>query len=168
MRASLLLSAALAACLTGGCGKGEEAEFEGRPFSEWLALAKSGDTATRCRAYDGLRAFPSERAATDALRGAMNNTQFPPGERVAAARNLYRATGDAGEVVQCVRGMLKTAVPASLPAKELEDLAFWLGARAQPLVPDFQDAHRRATGRDAATVQTRATLQRILENMPKD
>jgi hypothetical protein len=169
MRLGLLLISCLMACLAGGCGRTEEPEFDGKPLGEWLEQAKGRDAAARLRAYDALAAFPGNNKALDVLRTVAADEGVPPPERLVAARDLFRATGDAGPVVNFARSAIRKEAesPTGLRStKEVDELIFWLGARARPLAPDLQAAHDNLPGRDAKSVARRRDLQRIIKDIP--
>jgi len=56
--------------------------------------------------------------------------------------------------------------PPDPATKELEDLVFWLGARAKPLVPTLQRARTRIVARDEASVRARQALLKIIQSIP--
>jgi len=52
--------------------------------------------------------------------------------------------------------------------RELEDLIFWLGARAKPLLPTLRQARSRLTGQDRTSFDARAGLTRCIQSVPND
>ena len=68
----------------------------------------------------------------------------PAAERLVAAKDLFRATGDAEPVVEFARSAIRkeAETPSGLSStKEVEELIFWLGALRRPLAADLQAAH---------------------------
>src|SRR5689334_1085503 len=168
MRVGLTI-ACLVAGLVGGCGRSEEPEIDGKPLGEWVDQAKGRDVAARLRAYDALGAFPNNSRAIDALRTVAADETVTPPERLVATKDLFRATGDPGPSVEFARSAIRkeSESPTGLSStKEVDDLIFWLGARARPLTPDLQAAHDALRTRGAATAPRRRDLQRIIKDIP--
>ncbi len=165
-----LIITCLTACLAGGCGRTEEPEFDGKPLGEWVQQARGRDAAARLGAYDALAAFPNNGTAVDVLRGAAADENMLPQERLVAAKDLFRATGDAAPAVEFARSAIRkeAETPGGLSStKEVDELIFWLGARAQPLAPDLQAAYDTLRPRDAASAARRRDLQKTLKSIPK-
>jgi hypothetical protein len=168
MRSGLIIAFVMA-CLAGGCGRTEEPEFDGKPLSEWVEQARGRDASARLRAYDGLAAFTNNRAAVDVLRQVAADEAVLPPERLVAAKDLFRATGDPAPSLEFARSAIRkeAETPAGLSSiKEVDELIFWLGARARPLAPDLQAAHDTLRPRDAATAERRRDLERINKSIP--
>jgi hypothetical protein len=155
--------------LVGGCGRTEEPEFDGKPLGEWVEQARGRDAAARLRAYDALGAFPNNGRAVEVLRAVAADETVTPSERLVATKDLFRATGDAGPAVEFARSAIRkeSESPTGLSSmKEVDELIFWLGARARPLTPDLQAAHDALRTRGAATAPRRRDLQRIIKDIP--
>ena len=93
-------------------------------------------------------------------------------ERLIAAQSLYRATGDTEKVVpkvgEAIRKQADQSGGEAYATKELEDLVFWLGANARPLIADIEYARARANPRKGAgAAATKQQLDRILRDIPK-
>jgi hypothetical protein len=159
----------LVGCFLVGCGRTEEPEFDGKPLGEWVEQARGRDAAARLRAYDALGAFPHERRAVDVLRAVAADEGGLPPERLVATKDLFRATGDAEPVVEFARSAIRkeAETPSGLSStKEVEELIFWLGARARPLAADLQAAHDTLPALDPKSAAKRRELQRILKTIP--
>jgi hypothetical protein len=168
MRVGLIIACVMA-CLTGGCGRTEEPEFDGRPLSEWVEQARGRDSPARLRAYDALAAFTNNRTAVEVLRTAAADDNTPSPERLVAAKDLFRATGDPAPTLEFARSAIRkeAETPGGLGStRELDELIFWLGARARPLAADLQAAHDTLRVRDAATAARRRELQKIIKSIP--
>src|SRR4051794_28856033 len=159
------LVACLIACLAGGCGRSEEPEIDGKPLSEWVDQARGRDAPSRLRAYDALAAFTNNRTAVDVLRKTTADEAVLPQERLVAAKDLFRATGDPAPTLEFARAAIRkeAETPTGLSStKEVDELIFWLGARARPLAADLQSAHDTFRPRDRAAAARRLELQKII------
>ena len=154
-----------------GCSGEAEPEHFDRPLSEWVSQATGKDPSLRLKAYDALAAFPHEKAAITTLEAVAHGDTAPPAERIAAAKSLYRATGDAERVLGSVRAAIRKEADSGggfHSTKPVEDLVFWLGPRARPLVPDLQYAQGKIPGRDAASVMRRQAVQKAIDAIPPE
>ena len=160
----------IAVCTLGCSGGGEEASHEGKTLSEWMSQAKGKDPVARLAAYEALGTFRGDAAAADALQERVGSDATAGAERIVAAKNLYRATGDAGRVIAPVRAVVRAEADSTgglQSIKEVEDLVFWLGARAEPLADDLRYAAGKIRGRDAQSGQRRQRVRQVLEGIPK-
>jgi len=118
--------------------------FEGQTVNEWISQSQQRNSARRVTAYHALRAFPDNKEAMALLERALSDDAVPFPERLVAAQSLYRATGDSGRVVpkagEIIRAEADGTAGGPYSTKELEDLVFWLGANAKPLVPQIEYA----------------------------
>lgn len=169
MRAGLIIGCVMA-CLAGGCGRTEEPEFDGKPLGEWVEQAKGRDAPARLRAYDALAAFANNRTAVDVLRTVAADEGVLPQERLVAAKDLFRATGDPTPTLDFARSAIRKEAETSAglsSTKEVDELIFWLGARARPLAADLQAAHDTLRPRNRAAAVRRLELQKIIKNIPE-
>jgi hypothetical protein len=169
---SLLLIFLLGVCVPLGCDDGDPAKFDGQSAAEWVAQAKTGNSASRVTALRALRAFPGDKDAIALLERVLSDDAATYGERMAAAQSLYRATGKADNVVPQVAKALRKQADASRGGeyltKDLEELVFWLGANARPLIPDIEYARSKVNPRlGPGPAATKAQLDRILRDIPK-
>jgi hypothetical protein len=114
-----------AAVLVAGCGKAEEPQHGGKSLGKWVAQAKGRDASARLAAYEGLAAFRGNDVAKGALRDAMRGESTDAGERLVAARHLYRATGEADEVVEAAGAAVRRAADSAAgfrAVKEADEL----------------------------------------------
>ena len=84
---------------------------------------------------------------------------------------LYRATGKTDKIVpavgRAIRQQSDAATGGEFATKDLEELIFWLGANARPLIPDIEYARSKANPRlGPGPAATRAQLDRILQDIP--
>jgi hypothetical protein len=154
-----------------GCGRRGEAEFRGKSLSEWVYQAHGKDPAARLLAYDGLGGFPQDKTAAATLEQVVGSDAAAAAERLAAAKNLYRVTKDAGRVVASAGTIIRREADTAAgftATKEAEDLLFWLGSKGQPLAADLQYARPTIRGRDAASVARRQKIQQLIAGIPKE
>jgi len=167
-----LLLLSLTACLAIGCDGGNPAKFDGQTVDEWIAQAKNGKSAERTAALRALRAFASDKDAIALLERTVSDDHAAYSERLIAAQSLYRATGKSDKILSPVGQAIRKQADASngndYATKDLEELVFWLGANARPLIPDIEYARSKVNprlGRPAAA--TREQLDRLLRDIPK-
>src|SRR4051794_9710365 len=160
---------ALTASGVAGCRREEEPEFDGKTLSEWVSQAKGQGQPLRLAAYDGLGSFPQDATAARTLEEVLNNESASTVERIAAGKNLFRVTGDADKVIGPLRAVIRKEADAASglqSTKEVEALVFWLGTRAQPLVPDLRYARDKIRGRDAASNGRREAIDKVINAIP--
>jgi hypothetical protein len=168
----LLVTLVLAVCVPLGCEDGDPAQFDGQSVREWIAQAKAGNTSSRVAALRALRAFPGDKDAIALLERVLSDDAAAYVERLAAAQSLYRATGKTDKVVpqvgQAVRKQADASGGNEYLTKDLEELVFWLGVNARPLIPDIEYARSKVNPRlGPGPAATRAELDRILRDIPK-
>ena len=158
-------------CLSPGCDDGDPQQFDGQTAREWVSQAKNGKPSSRLAALRALRAFPGDNDSMALLEQVVADDSAGFSERLAAAQSLYRATGKTDKVLpgvgKAVRRQADAARGNDYSTKELEELVFWLGANAQPLIPDIEYARSKVNprlGPNAAA--TKAQLDRILRDIP--
>jgi len=164
----LLVFILLAALGESGCKK-QEAVVAGRTLAEWIAASRGREAILRIQAYQSLRLFPGEPSAREALQAAVNNSSVPSRERYTAAMHLYRMTGSDEGLLAPVTAAIDAQfgrVPSDPSTKELEELVFWLGARAKSLTPVLRQARGRMTGSDLASAQARQGLDKTIQAIP--
>jgi hypothetical protein len=153
-----------------GCGR-DEPKYGAKPLSEWVEQARAKVYRERVEAYDALGRFSGNETAIKTLEEVVKNEATSPGERILAARSLYRATGDAERVIAPVRAAIRKEAdsPSGFQStKEVDELVFWLGAKAQPLTADLQYAQGKIAGRDAASKKRREEIQQVASGIPKE
>ena len=173
LRRSLISLPLIGYLLTGGgCDNGDPANFDGQSVEEWIVQAKQGNAANRIQALRALRAFASDKHAIALLERTVADDAASAPERLVAAQSLYRATGKLDAILpkvgQAVRKQADAANGNEYSTRDLEELVFWLGAKAQPLVPDIEYARSKVNPRlGPGAVSTREQLDRILRDIPK-
>jgi len=166
-----LLVFLLGAFLSSGCGDGDPTQFDGQTASEWIAQAKNGNSSSRVAAIRALRAFPGDKDAIALLERVLSDDVASYAERLSAAQSLYRATGKTDKVLpktaEVIRKQADVSSGSEYSTKDLEELVFWLGVNARPLVPDIEYARSKVNLRlGPGAAATKAQLDRILRDMP--
>jgi hypothetical protein len=152
-----------------GCKKKSE-EVDGRTLEEWIAASCSSDANLRQKAYVALRSWPKDKSAQEAVLTAVRQSNYPSPERYTAALNLFRMTGKADDLIEPLQAAITSQFNATVKnqsTKELEDLIFWLEARAKPLIPTLKQARSSLQGQDPASVNARAGLTRVIKSIPE-
>lgn len=166
-----LISVLLIAVATVGCSGGSEEDAHGgKTLSEWVSQAREQDPAARLAAYEALGKLRGSDAAANALQEFADSDTTRVPERIVAARNLYRITGDPGRAVLSARAAIRAEADSAngvRSIKEIEDLIFWVGIGAKPLADDLRYAMGKIRGRDAPSIRRRQRVQQVVDGIPK-